>query len=106
MKKSKIILLVILILVLIGTFSFAKGAKGDSKCRHVYTEATCLKKATCTKCGREKGNFGSHKWGNSWTATRASGPTAYLKRSIGNSSGCSRNTRPRANGWINIKVRS
>lgn len=71
MKKSRIILLVILILVLIGTFSFAKGAKGDSKCRHVYTEATCLKKATCTKCGREKGNFGSHKWGNSWTARKA-----------------------------------
>lgn len=70
MKKSKIILLVMLILVLIGTFSFAKEDKGDSKCKHVYTEATCLKKATCTKCGQE-GNLGSHKWGKPWTVKEA-----------------------------------
>lgn len=80
MKKSKIILLVMLILVLIGTFSFAKEPKGDSKCKHVYTEATCLKKATCTKCGQEKGTYAAHKWGNSWTAKRPTCTTEGISR--------------------------
>ncbi len=72
MKKCKIILLITLILVLIGTFSFAKIDVGDSNCKHEYMAATCTTPPTCKKCGAIKlnGKKLDHSWG-SWVTTKS-----------------------------------
>lgn len=31
-------------------------------CEHEWTEATCISKSTCRKCGLETGSFGEHNW--------------------------------------------